>query len=295
MDFLKSQKRFDFVYNGMPFEQLSFETRQKETDHQLITEYLFPDGLKITNMATRYGNACEWVNWLENTGKTPSGIVSDLWDGCVSLPLDHEEPLRGTAFHPAFEDHTQVYAPSGSTWAFDEFYAYPDRSADNRYQGHLYPGKTKYYATNGGRSSNKSAPFFNVHKGGKGYIFAIGWTGQWNCQISRTPDEVIVKTKIEDTHFRLLPGEKIRTSSFVLMPYEGTVQESQNQWRRLVREYFSLIGKPGRDAHGPLCASIWGGMKTEAVLERIETIRKNQLPYEYIWMDAGWSCFKLRI
>ncbi|MBE5782786.1 MAG: hypothetical protein E7329_05640 [Clostridiales bacterium] len=288
MEFLKSQKRFDFVYNGMPFEQLSFETRQQESDHQLITEYLFPDGLKITNIATKYENAFEWVNWLENLGSAPTGIISQLEDASVALPMDHEEPLAWTAFHPAFEEHTQVYAPSGSTWCFDEFNAFADRSADNRYQGHLYCGNTRRYATNGGRSSNKSAPFFHVHKGGKGYIFAIGWSGQWNCQITRRPNDVEVKTKIEDTHFRLLPGEKFRTSSFVVMPYAGSVREGQNQWRKLVKEHFSLVGRPGRDAYGPLCASIWGGMKTEDVIKRIHAIKKYELPFEYIWMDAGW-------
>lgn len=85
-----------------------------------------------------------------------------------------------------------------------------------------------------------------------------------------------------------MPGEKIRTSSVVMMPYHGDVVDSQNKWRRLVKENFSLIGKEGRDRFGPLCAGIWGGMKTQSVLDRIEKIRENGLPFEYIWMDAGW-------
>ena len=84
-----------------------------------------------------------------------------------------------------------------------------------------------------------------------------------------------------------MPGEKIRTSSVVMMPYHGDVVDSQNKWRRLVKENFSLIGKEGRDRFGPLCAGIWGGMKTQSVLDRIEKIRENGLPFEYIWMDAG--------
>ena len=72
------------------------------------------------------------------------------------------------------------------------------------------------------------------------------------------------------------------------MPYIGDVITSQNKWRRLVKEHFSLIGSEGREKYGPLCAGIWGGMTTETVLDRIEKIKKNNLPYEYIWMDAGW-------
>lgn len=84
-----------------------------------------------------------------------------------------------------------------------------------------------------------------------------------------------------------MPGEKLRTSSVVVMPYDEK-DEAHNKWRRLVKEYFSLIGSNGRDKTGPLCAGIWGGMTSESVLERIKAIKENDLPFEYIWMDAGW-------
>ena len=288
MEFLKKNRRFDFLYGGKAFEELEYEVSQKEEGNVLTTTYLLPDGLKITNIATKFDNAYEWVNWFENTGNQDTEIISELWDAAVTLELPHEDPLRWTAYQPEFEELTTVYAPSGSTWTFDEFCAYPDRSADNRFAGHLTPGKRRWFQTSGGRSSNKSAPFFNVHKQGHGYIFAIGWTGQWQCFANRLEDEMIIKTKIQNTNFKMLPGEKFRTSSFVLMPYEGTVLESQNQWRRLVKEYFSQIGQEGRAQQGPLCAAIWGGMKTSSVIERVETFAKFELPYEYVWMDAGW-------
>lgn len=119
-------------------------------------------------------------------------------------------------------------------------------------------------------------------------IFAIGWTGQWQCDLDRTENGLRIRTKIEDTNFRLFPGEKIRTSSVVIMSYTGSVAESQNQWRRLVKNEFSLIGKPGRDKEGVFCAGIWGGMSDSGVLSRIHTIQENELPFENIWMDAGW-------
>ena len=288
MDFLKTNRRFDFLYGETPFSKLECQVMQTEGENELTTVYSFADGLKITNMATIHGDAYEWVNWFENTSDKPTEIISELYDACLSLPLPHEEPLGWTAFQPEFNDVTAVYAPTGSTWSHDEFCSFVDRADNNRFIGHIPPGTKKQYATSGGRSSEQNAPFFNIHKDGKGYIFAIGWTGQWNCCLERTPDDIIIKTKVEDTHFRLLPGEKIRTSSFVLMHYEGTVVQSRNKWRKLIKEHYSLIGKDGRDKHGPLCAGVWGGMKTSSVLERIETIKKNELPFEYIWMDAGW-------
>ena len=38
----------------------------------------------------------------------------------------------------------------------------------------------------------------------------------------------------------------------------------------------------------PLCTGLWGGMSTESALRRLATIRNAALPFEYIWMDAGW-------
>ena len=298
MNLLKEQKRFTFTYGDTPFEELNYHTSQTETENTLTTVYTFDDGLKITNIATKHGEGYEWVNWLENTSDAPTQIISNLWDAYITLPLPHEEKLKWTAFQPEFDEVTTVYAPAGSTWSFDEFASFPDRSADNRYDGHLSPGKTKHYASYGGRSSNKRAPFFNVHKDGVGYIFAIGWTGQWNCSITRMEDTVLFRSKIENTNFRLYPGEKIRTSSVVIMPYAGTVIESQNKWRRFVKEYFSPFNTDNQRAllssadktntPGPLCASIWGGMKSSSIIDRIHTIQQNQLPFEYIWVDAGW-------
>lgn len=287
-DLVKNSRRFDFLYGGKPFSAFDRKTEQTEQGNVLTTTYTLSDGLKIVNILIRYDDAYEWVNLFENTSSEPSQIISELWDGDITLPLPHEDPIGWTAFQPEVNDITTIYAPSGSTWDYDEFCSFADRKADNRFIGHLSPGTRKEYATSGGRSSEQNAPFFNIHKNGCGYLFAIGWTGQWNCSVSRTENDVTVKTKIEDTHFRLLPGEKIRTSSFVMMPYEGSVVQAQNKWRNLVKKHFSPIGRDGRDPHGPLCAGVWGGMKTSSVLDRIETIKKHGLPFEYLWMDAGW-------
>lgn len=288
MEFLKNNRRFDFMYGEKPFSDLDCNMMQTVNGNNLTTTYTFPDGLKITNIATKHGDAYEWVNWFENTSNKSTEIISELWDACITLPIPHEEPLGYVALLPDTNEMTTIFAPKGSTWEFDEFCSFPDQNCSNRFRGHIAPGENRLYTASGGRSSEQNAPFFNIHKNGKGYIFAIGWTGQWNCSVSRTEDDVTIKTKIEDTYFRLLPGEKIRTSSFVLMPYECSVTQSQNKWRRLIKEYFSLIGSEGRDEHGPLCAGIWGGMKSSSVLERIEILKQNELPFEYIWMDAGW-------
>ncbi len=290
MDFLKNNKRFSFKLDGKNIWDSKYTSECFESQNTLTTVYSFEGGLKVTNIAKKYEKfgAYEWVNYIENTSDTPSGIVSELWDCDATFPIEHENPRKWEAYFPDVNKATKIYSPSGSTWTKDEFHCNVDAIKDNQRVNHIYPGDTKKYSAFGGRSSDRKAPFFNIHKNGKGYIFAIGWTGQWNCEITRGEDDITIKTKIEDTNFKVLPGEKFRTSSIVIMPYEGDFISSQNKWRRLVKEHFSLIGSKGRDKYGPLCAGIWGGMKSESVLERIEKIKENNLPFEYIWMDAGW-------
>ena len=291
MDLLKNNKRFSFKLDGKDAFSALFSVKEEEKENELITVYDFEGGLRITNIATKYNDfgAYEWVNYLENTGSEPTGVISELFDCDISLPLEHEEPYRGVAYMPDVKTATKIYAPAGSSGTRFEFSCDIDELCGHWPKHHILVGQSKHFATSGGRSSNNEhAPFFNIHKNGKGYILAIGWTGQWNCDISRESDSLGIKTKIEDTLFKLLPGEKIRTSSVVILPYEGDFIASQNIWRRLVKTHFSLIGRDGRDKNGPLCAGLWGGLETSSCLSKINTIKDQKLPFEYIWMDAGW-------
>ena len=294
MEFLKTNKRFFFKLGTTRVWDLNYKSEVTEDNNTLITTYYFEGGLKITNIAKKYEKfgAYEWVNYIENISDAPTGIISELWDCNVTLPLEHQEPFKWNSCLPYVSEVTKVYSPNGSNVRKAEFYSNTDYL---RVTDHLYPGgpssffsPTRKYSPSGGRSSDNTAPFFNIHKNNKGYIIAVGWTGQWNCELTRGEDDITVKTKIEDTNFRVMPGEKFRTSSVVIMPYKGDVITSHNKWRRLVKEHFSLIGTEGRENYGPLCAGIWGGMKTESIMERIEKIKNNNLPFEYIWMDAGW-------
>ena len=289
MNFLRNNKRFSFKLNGENAWDLPFKSETVEEKNTLTTVYQFENGIKVTNIAKKYDKygVYEWVNYFENTSDMPSEIISELWDCDCAMPLEHEENRKIEAYFPDIKTATKIYAPSGSKWTKKEFYSDIDKIENNARINHIYPGQKKQYSASGGRSSEQNAPFFNISKNGKGYIFAIGWTGQWNCEIIRDNDSVTIKSKIEDTHFKLMPGEQLRTSSIVIMPYDEN-DEAHNKWRKLVKEHFSLIGSGGRDKTGPLCAGIWGGMTSASVLERIKAIKENNLPFEYIWMDAGW-------
>ena len=290
MEFLKNNKRFSFKLDGINCWETDYSVKINEKENEIVTEYLFDGKLKITNIAKKYPdfNGYEWVNYIENISNVPTGIISELWDCDCAFPIKHEDEFFRTAYIPDSQTATRIFAPKGSLCEIDEFTCDADRMFENYRNNHLRVGKKKNYATKGGRSCEDFAPFFNVHKDGTGYFFAVGWTGQWNAEIERETDRLIFRSKIEDTNFKVLPGEKFHTSSVVVMAYEADVTESHNKWRRFIKKHFSLIGQPGREKHGPLCAKIWGGMKSELVLDRIEKIKKNKFPYEYVWMDAGW-------
>lgn len=288
MDLLRNSRRFSFLYNGKEITDADYTLTQTAEENKLTSVYNFSDGLKVTNIAVRHERfgAYEWVNYFENTSRTPSGMITELWDCDTVIPMPHQDPSIFTAWKDW--DATVVYAPAGCCDSAYEFYFKVDDAKKPTMDSRLFAGDTKRYASYNGKSSWMQAPFFNVHKDGRGFIVAVGWTGQWNCQFTRETESVTVRTKIEDTAFYLMPGERFRTSSVVIMPYDGSVEDSQNKWRRLVKEKYSLIGQPGRPRYAPLCAMYWGGCETRKILDGIRVIKENRLPYEYLWIDAGW-------
>lgn len=294
-DFLQDQARISFLLGGVSYKELSPKIETDKNEKSIKTVYTFKDGLRLTNILHYYPefNACDWVNEWENTSDAPTEIISELWDCSVELPLPPcAEKLSSRAYLPKSENVIKVYSPSGSEWSGNEFYCDVDRIKLNHRPNWLEKVGSKHqYATSGGRSADSNiAPFFNIRHdyASLGYIAAIGWTGQWNAEIERKEASVIFKSKIEDTNFRILPGERFRTSSVTLMAYSGSVQNGQNAWRRLVKEVYSPIGKSNVPRDLPFCAGLWGGMSTKGCLDRIRKVEAAKLPFNCYWMDAGW-------
>lgn len=287
MEFLKNPRRFDLKVGGVSIWDKNPDVCQQVSDTCVITIVTL-DGLRIVNKARKIDayNAYEWVNTLENIGDTPTPILSEVWDCHCTFPFPYEDPVGWTAVRPNPKTATKIYAPTGSTWSAEEFYCDPDKVLMNDRINHIYTGESKEYAATGGRSSEERAPFFNIHKDGHGIIAAIGWTGQWHSHITHGPQDITFRSGIEELHFQLLTGEKYRTSSVVLMPYDCSVTDSQNKWRRLVKKEFSQAGK--RVEHAPFCASFWGGNSSDTMCKRVKFIADHKLPYEYVWIDAGW-------
>lgn len=279
MESLMNGERLSFDYGGKPFSELKKEMNVTENAIEHRVEYLLPDGLKVTNIAhvyEKYG-AYEWVTWFENTSDSDSDIISRLNDCDIRLPF---EPDKARSMqYKLSEDVARIYNPIGSIWSRSEFASTPQT---------IMSGESKHFATNGGRSSQQNAPFFDIHRKGRGVLFAIGWTGQWNCTVSRNDTDIHIQTGVEDVRFKLHPGEKIRTSSIVVMPYECEQNDAHNRFRRLVKEHFSLIGQEGRDETGPLSHMFWGALTSDKMISTIKKLKQYDLGFEYVWIDAGW-------
>ncbi len=244
-----------------------------------------PGGLEVVTRCRfmeEYG-AVEWVHLLKNVSNADSALISEVCDCDCRLPLPHEEKRASTAYMPREEDTLMLCAPAGSTWSAREFSDDPRAISGDKLSGMLFPGKKRRFEASGGRSSEARAPFFNFRKGDIGYIVAVGWSGQWFLEAEHTSDALRVSSGVCDLGFRLKPGESLRLSSVLIMPYEGRFIDGQNKWRRLVRAHYTPKG-----ARLPFCAGIWGGMSTGGALKRLRVLNERALPFDCVWMDAGW-------
>ena len=279
---------FDFTYRGAPFAKSLVRESRAETEAGETRTCTFRGGLTVTTRITYHGRgAVEWVNEFA-AGATSTFLIEGLWDAAVLLPLPRQEKRPGTAYLPSAEEATRLFVPVGSDLSEAEFSAVRPGRGSFFPPEWLFPGWEKRFSAAGGRSSAGDAPFFNVHYRGEGWFAAVGWSGQWHAEARREENGLMLRTGLEDTHFYLKPGERVCTSSVVLMPYTAPLGESFNLWRRLVKEEFSLIGRPGRAAHAPLCLSLWGGMDSAEMARRIGILNASGVPAEAVWIDAGW-------
>lgn len=282
LELLAARPLFSFTYQGEPAAVSPAGAVRCEPGREAVTyttHFAGPDGLRIIQKAVYYPmfDALEWVLTLRNEGTENTGEIARLYDADLSLPIGEDEPSDDPADPGRLR--ARIVNPTGSNWTRDEFYPV---------ETFLPEGTVKTWAPSGGRSSFGVAPYFAVSRGEAGCLCAVGWSGQWSASFARCRGEIRMTTGVEDVAFYLYPGEEIRTTSTLLLPYAQGADEAHNRLRRLIKERFSPIGKPGRPAQPPLCFSTWGTVTTAEMTRQIHRMESLDIKPDVYWIDAAW-------
>ena len=272
----KEKQMFSFLYGSRESQSMLVDwtftqESQKLEDYTLETSiWLDPKtGLQVTIETKRYTNgAVEWVARLENTGENDSWLIKDFHIADFTIP-----------FADAKEDVYVSY--SKGTDIRDDDFLLVNRK--------LSPYGKLTLSPNGGRSSSGDCmPYFNVHTEDTGYLLAVGWTGQWEAKFERSSEGVSVVAGMEKTRFILHPGESVRTPSFTVMPWEGTEEDSYNDWRGHMLDFHTPKDEDGSVVELPVTCGAWGGDSVNAHKSTISFIKNQGYDYDAYWVDAGW-------
>ncbi|MGO8691213.1 MAG: alpha-galactosidase [Thermoguttaceae bacterium] len=279
-----SQYPFSFSYDNRPADQLLPNWQKRQTtaaleDGRTRTTTTWTDprtGLRLEWQVTRLADypAVEWVLWFSNVGKADTPILADVQ--ALNLLLD--EPLEGQC---CYRLHRTNGAPAAPT-DFEPTLVSMAKGACQQMGG------------GGGRSSNRDLPFFKIETARASYVAAVGWSGQWHARLDCGQDgRLHVVAGLEQTHFRLHPGERVRTPSILLLRWPGDALESNAQFRQMIYKHYVAR----RDGRSPLptpfcntCFTRGGGWLNECNAEnQISLIRAYApLGLEALITDAGW-------
>lgn len=269
MDFSADQPAFSFAYDSVPFEVSEWQVEAAASGWT----YRHPSGLTIAAEYRHFGDseAVEVLLRLTNEGAEATGIISELQPVDISLPVAGG---AGATLHHA----------RGSLCKIDDF---EPLTTD------LPQGGEIALEPNGGRSSNGVLPFMNLQGPEGGLVVAVGWSGQWRAVFSREGEAVRLRVGMASTHFRLQPGETVRTPRVLLVPWQGEQPSvGQNELRRLILKHYSPLDPDGKPCLPPLSHNTMMTYYSQGTTNEQEMLgmlrRCAELGLEAFWIDACW-------
>ena len=264
--------RFSFQYKRRPFDLADVTVTPAEYGRL----YEYGDGLCVELHIEEYPayNAVKWTLWFENKGEHDSGLISDILDCDATWRFTKQEGAAPLILYDTKGNATyESYLNAGST------------SGECAVTVNKLPlGASRRYHPNGGRSGSGQMPFFELYTEGHGLMAAVGWSGQWRAAFTHTDGDVIrIRSGLEYTAFKLRPGERVRTSSILLMEFFGSRVQGSNLFRRFVKNELC----PYTPDRFPFALEGMG-LTTEKHLFHIEQFRSHGVKADYYWIDAGW-------
>jgi alpha-galactosidase len=273
---------FSFIYGGKKSSEIMKDWTVQRSSHtldSLRTEHtqIYRDkgtGLEVRLVGIEYRDfpAVEWTVYFKNAGRAETPIIEKI------QALDTRLERNGDG---EFILHHNKGAPATPN-DYEPYETLLGKSSRNILSGY------------GGRPSNKDLPYFNLAWPGEGIIIVVGWPGQWSSQLIRDKANGIeVSAGQELTHFKLLPGEEVRTPRMVLMFWKGEWRRSQNMWRRWMMAH--NMPRPGGKLPPPQMAA----NTSREYIEMTEATARDENMFidryieegikpDYFWMDAGW-------
>lgn len=273
---------FSFRYDGNKFDGSNIRNSHITLDKNTVISF---EKKEYTEF-----NASESLLWFENIGNGNSGIISEVNDLDMVLPLGIDVSKRKEFGYIPDKNNVCVISMNGMVEA-ERYWENAGECAKEYIFNHDYLCKlsnmTKSFENRGGRSSDKLMPFFDVTLNDSGYILAIGWSGDWKIKFVECDDGVSVMAGLKKTNFYLKPEEKIRTASILVMKYSNK-EDKYNKFRRLIKKHYSHISNTKAEKEGILAVEFFGSTVSGIMTERIRELAKNDIKFEELWIDAGW-------
>lgn len=277
-----AQAPFIFKYGDVSSADLlrrsKFEQQEKQLDANRLKRVLTwndPEtGVEVRCDAIQYKDSpfVEWTLHFTNKSDKDTPILSDI--KAVDVAFDREGD-RDVVLH-----HYK-----GSRATPDDF-----RPRETS----LDEGLDVQLRSIGGRGTDGTMPYFNLEGPNKGMLLAIGWLGQWKARFQRNIGvNLHITGGQEQTHFKLLPGETVRSPLIAIGFYAGNPQDGQNVWRRwMVAHNLPRVDGEIMPTQLVACSSHQFGEMIHANEENqklfIDRYAEEKLGIAYWWMDAGW-------
>jgi alpha-galactosidase len=267
-------KRSSDFLDAWMLERRTERIAGRVTSHTLT--YTDPEtGLVVRCQGVQYLDfpTIEWTLYFRNTGEADSPILSDV------LAID-------TSFERVSPEEYVLHRNKGDNCTADSFEPVDEM---------LAPGMDRRIVNTGGRPTQSEFPYFNISSGGEGLIFVVSWAGQWSAQFTRDDgNRLRLRAGQEVTHFRLHPGEEVRTPMVVLQFWNGDRLHAQNVWRAWMLAH-NLPRPGGKLPPLPQLAACSSHQfdemihaNTENQLFFIDKYLERGIALDYWWMDAGW-------
>ncbi|MEO2034949.1 MAG: NPCBM/NEW2 domain-containing protein, partial [Planctomycetaceae bacterium] len=285
---------FSFVYNGENSRdvlqawgrrQATRELDDKRREHTLE----FVDGatgLRVRCVGIEYRDfpVVEWKLFFKNTSDRPTPIIENILALDTRIERDNEGEF--ILHHSNGSPHSLVKMSDPTDYA-------PRVTR-------LGPQIEKQLGSKIGLPASQDLPFFNIESNGRGVIVAIGWPGQWSATLTRDKQRGLsLRAGQERTHFKLLPGEEVRSPMIAMMSWDGGDWiGAQNLWRRwmiahnLPRTNDGQLPPPQHSASSSAQFVESSGATEQNQLMFIDRYLEERMPPDYWWIDAGWYDYR---